>query len=179
MKITTAIIPSIAIAFTLASCDKPADQTPPGAPQASSEDASVKIMEARFSDTVPSEVSTIEEARTTPAKGKVTVKGTLLGRENIFADKAAIFIIGDPEKIEIEEGEAKPWIACCTPPETVKANTITVQFLDDSGNLVMKSAKGVKGLKELDEVVISGTMDESSTKEAPILNIEGISIIKK
>lgn len=179
MKIkTTAIISSIAVALALVSCDKQ-EKTDTAATSEQAANTGTAQMEARFTETAPTEYVLIEEARETPAKEKVTVKGTLLGRENIFAEKAALFIIGDPEKIEIEEGEEKPWIACCTPPEIVKVNTITVQFVDNDGNLIMETAKGVKGLKELDEVVISGVMDNSSTPDAPILNIETITIVKK
>lgn len=165
-----AIMLALSVSMAVVSCGEKKVETA-AVPPASSE------MEACFVAESPSGAVTIEEARKVEPKGKVTVKGTLLGREKIFADKAAIFIIGDPAKIEIEEHEGKPWSACCTPPEIIKANTLTVQFVDKNGKLVMLPAKGVKGLKELDEVIISGEMDASSTSEAPILNIEKIAII--
>lgn len=176
IKITT-IISSIAISISFISCDK-TDKTTAIDNNAASSEKSIPLIERSFISEPPSEFVNIGQARSIPAGKKVTVKGSLIGHENIFVDKAAMFIIGDPEKIEIEEDEAKPWTACCTPPEIIKANTLTVQFLDQDGNLIMQTAKGIKGLKELDTVIISGTMDSSSTPEAPLLNIEHISIVK-
>lgn len=173
MKTTTAIISALALGLALVSCDSKDKQS--AAPETATQTA---VMEARFTDAAPSEYVTIEEARETPAGEKVTVKGTLLGREEIFLNKAAMFIIGDPEKIEIEENEDKPWKACCTPPDVIKVNTLTVQFVDAGGKLIPATAKGVKGLKELDEVVIAGTMDPASTMDAPVLNVDTITIVK-
>ncbi len=89
-----------------------------------------------------------------------------------------MFLLGAPDKIEIEDHEEHAWSGCCTPQEVKNLHTMTVQFVDGEGNLIMETAKGVKGLKELDQVVISGKMDASSTPEAPVLNIEQISIVK-
>lgn len=175
----TAIIPAIALSMALVSCNKSEEPSSKDAAAQQQASPSVAVMEACFTETAPTEFVSIEEARKVPAKQKVAVKGTLLGRENIFLDNAAMFLIGDPSKIEIETGEEKPWIACCTPPEVIKTSTLTVQFVDDQGNVIRQSAKGVKGLKELDEVIISGEMDEASTPEAPILNIGKINIVKK
>lgn len=53
---------------------------------------------------------------------------------------------------------------------------MTVQFVDEQGQPIKHSAKGVNGLKEQDAVIITGTIDPHSTPEHPVLNIESIVI---
>ena len=68
------------------------------------------------------------------------------------------------------------WAAGTVPVEIRKNNTMTVQFVDEQGQPIKHSAKGVNGLKEQDTVIITGTIDPHSTPEHPVLNIESIVI---
>ena len=68
------------------------------------------------------------------------------------------------------------WSTGTVPVEIRKNNTMTVQFVDDQGQPIKHSAKGVNGLKERDAVIITGTIAPQSTPENPVLNIESIVI---
>ena len=109
---------------------------------------------------------------------KVTVKGAVLGEEPVFAENIASFTIGDPAQLLANMQEHGTWTADSVPVEIRRDNTMTVQFVDEQGNPIKQSAKGVNGLKERDAVIITGTIDPHSTSERPVLNIESIVIEK-
>ncbi|MEG2236923.1 MAG: hypothetical protein RRY13_04630 [Akkermansia sp.] len=174
-------LPLIALAITavtLSSCDNKnnlANTTPPG------QENSLAAMQARFAaDMVGVQLGKyipIRDARQIKPGEKATIKASLIGQDNIFEDDLAIFIIGDPAAIKVAPDKPIPWSDKETPPEVVKENTMRVQFVDAQGKPLHASAKGVKGLQELDNVIISGTMDEISTPDAPVLNIDKIIIV--
>lgn len=118
----------------------------------------------------------VSDARKTPPGEKVTVKGAVLGEEPAFAENIASFTIGDPAQLLANMKEHGSWTADTVPVEIRKNNTMTAQFVDEKGQPIKQSAKGVHGLKEYDAVIISGTIDPHSTPERPVLNIERIVI---
>ena len=120
----------------------------------------------------------VSEARKAAPGEKVTVKGAVLGEEPVFAENIASFTIGDPAQLLANMQEHGTWTADSVPVEIRRDNTMTVQFVDEQGNPIKQSAKGVNGLKERDAVIITGTIDPHSTSERPVLNIESIVIEK-
>ena len=106
------------------------------------------------------------------------MKGAFLGEEPVFAENIASFTIGDPAQLLANMQEHGTWTADSVPVEIRRDNTMTVQFVDEQGNPIKQSAKGVNGLKERDAVIITGTIDPHSTSERPVLNIESIVIEK-
>lgn len=120
----------------------------------------------------------VSDARKAAPGEKVTVKGAVLGEEPVFAENIASFTIGDPAQLLANMQEHGTWTADSVPVEIRKDNTMTVQFVDEQGNPIKQSAKGVNGLKERDAVIITGTIDPHSTPERPVLNIESIVIEK-
>ena len=107
---------------------------------------------------------------------KVTVKGAVIGDDPVFSKNIASFTIGDPAQLLVNMKEKGVWAAGTVPVEIRKNNTMTVQFVDEQGQPIKHSAKGVNGLKEQDAVIITGTIDPHSTPERPVLNIESIVI---
>lgn len=118
----------------------------------------------------------VSDARKASPGEKVTVKGAILGEEPVFAENMASFTIGDPAQLAANMQEHGSWTADNVPVEIRKDNTMTVRFVDEQGNPIKHSAKGVNGLKERDAVIITGTIDPHSTPERPVLNIESIVI---
>ena len=100
----------------------------------------------------------VSDARKAAPGDKVTVKGAVIGDDPVFSKNIASFTTGT------------------VPVEIRKNNTMTVQFVDEQGQPIKHSAKGVNGLKEQDAVIITGTIDPHSTPEHPVLNIESIVI---
>ena len=105
-----------------------------------------------------------------------TVKGAVIGDDPVFSKNIASFTIGDPAQLLVNMKEKGVWAAGTVPVEIRKNNTMTVQFVDEQGQPIKHSAKGVNGLKEQDAVIITGTIDPHSTPERPVLNIESIVI---
>ena len=116
----------------------------------------------------------VSDARKAAPGDKVTVKGAVIGDEPVFSKNIASFTIGDPAQLLTNMKERGVWSTGTVPVEIRKNNTMTVQFVDDQGQPIKHSAKGVNGLKERDAVIITGTIDPHSTPENPVLNIESI-----
>ena len=106
----------------------------------------------------------VSDARKAAPGDKVTVKGAVIGDDPVFSKNIASFTIGDPAQLLVNMKEKGVWAAG------------TVQFVDEQGQPIKHSAKGVNGLKEQDAVIITGTIDPHSTPEHPVLNIESIVI---
>ena len=110
----------------------------------------------------------VSDARKAAPGDKVTVKGAVIGDDPVFSKNIAQLLVNMKEK--------GVWAAGTVPVEIRKNNTMTVQFVDEQGQPIKHSAKGVNGLKEQDAVIITGTIDPHSTPERPVLNIESIVI---
>ena len=128
-------------------------------------------MAVRFAETL-----VVSDARKAAPGDKVTVKGAVIGDDPVFSKNIASFTIGDPAQLLVNMKEKGVWAAGTVPVEIRKNNTMTVQFVDEQGQPIKHSAKGVNGLKEQDAVIITGTIDPHSTPERPVLNIESIVI---
>ena len=116
----------------------------------------------------------VAAARALPAGEKVTLRARLIGAADIFAGQQAMIILGDPAYVKPNYAKPKPYLACCTPAELKAAHTITAQAVGEDGLPLPHSLKGLGGLKELDYVIISGSMAPESTPQAPLLNIHSI-----
>ena len=105
----------------------------------------------------------------------VTVRARLIGAADVFAEQQAMLILGDPAYVKPNYAKPKPHMACCTPAELKAAHTLTAQAVGEDGLPLPQTLKGLGGLKELDYVVITGSMAAESTPQAPLLNITTIS----
>jgi hypothetical protein len=96
--------------------------------------------------------------------------------KNPFVEGRAVFVLGDEKTIPRcgMDHCPTPWDACCTPVEIRAAGTVTVQVLDDAGNVVAQSAKGMNGLKELSKVTVAGTVAPNSSAEAFVVNAKSL-----
>jgi|TARA_B110000305_G_C19185644_1_gene514147 hypothetical protein len=159
------------IGFAQISCEKSAEPS-------ASVTTDPKI-EAVFLDAAPeAAVSILETRKNVEAGATITVSGRIAGAMEPFSGDYATFVLAD-ESLEtcerISSDACKtPWDACCVEPKTISASRITVQILGEDGRPVGQTLKDVRGLKELDSLIVTGTVAEGSSSENVILNATGI-----
>lgn len=164
---------AMALAFALVSCG---EEETKESTATSSEDT---FLTSVFLDSAPDGAVSVVEARKNITPGEtITVSGRVAGAKKPFADQYATLVLADDslETCERIPGDAceTPWDACCVEQDTIAASRITVQVVGEDGRPVGTSLKGVNGLKELDSLVVTGTVAEGSSEENLILNATGI-----
>ena len=180
MKSITILTAALAV-FFLTSCEKSETTTTSSVAEAMAPDPA---LEKYFTAEPMADAGAIHVLRETAKPGdEITLKGEVIGREKVFVEGRAAFILGDPEKLTScdkmpDDHCATPWDACCDSPELKKIGTASIQILGDDGRVVSGNIRGVKGLKELSEVTLKGTVDEASTKENLIVNATMIHVVE-
>lgn len=138
--------------------------------------------DAYFTDQPIADAKAIHTIRTTAKPGdEITISGKIMGREKVFVDGRASFLLGDPEKLtpcnEMPGDECEtPWDCCCDSKEAKLEGIASIQITDAEGRVLTGGLKGVKGLKELSAVSVSGTVDQSSTAENLVVNAQSIHV---
>lgn len=178
MKKTSLLLTAAAFAVSLLSACK--DSGDGGTPDASGTDAAVDpAISAVFVDTEPADAVIVSELRKTAKPGDtVTLVGKIAGAKTPFTEGFATAVVSDIalETCELIPGDEcpTPWDACCADPDHIKAVRLTIQVLGDDDRPVAQTLKGVNGLKELDPVVVTGTVAEGSNEENMIVNVSGL-----
>jgi hypothetical protein len=165
-------------ALTLVSCGKKesVDPVESAAPTAT--------FDSFFSAQPIAEPKAIHVARSTAKPGDdIVIYGLIMGREKVFVDGRASFLLGDREKLtpcnSIPGDECEtPWDACCDSKEAKLEGIASIQIVDAEGRVLSGGLKGVRGLKELSTVAVSGTVDRSSTPENLVVNAKVIHVTK-
>ncbi len=189
MKLTTILKTStLALITTLAlsSCgdDKKTTDTTTSSETTTDEkdEAQTISLDAFIMKDAPADTLDISAMRKTASPGDpVSFDGKIIGGKKVFVRNFAVMTVGDPKKLtscDLKGGDCEncgtPWDVCCDDPDEIKANIVTVQIADDNGKPVKTGLKGFNGLKELSEVVISGTVAKGSNKDNMIINATGI-----
>lgn len=129
-------------------------------------------------DEKPSGAIAVSDARGSAPGDEITVEGVIGGVLHPFTEGFAAFVIGDDALVYCNEMEddhcATPWDACCEDPELRKSSIASVEILDSEGLPIEISAQSMLALKELDKVVVTGTVSENSTPENLIIAVRGI-----
>ncbi len=111
---------------------------------------------------------------------KTVVKGQVGGKVQAINEDFALMVIADSALTFCDEMEddhcETPWDACCEDPDKIKTSRATLQILDETGAPIAATLRGLGGLKELDHISVTGTVDPSSTKENLLINASGIYI---
>lgn len=128
-------------------------------------------------------VSVVAAREKAKAGELIVVRGKIGGRMVSLVPKAAMAVLADEKAIapcnaNPADACTTPWDYCCESPEKMKASTATIQVRDEKGKVVRAPLRGLGDLKELSTVVISGTVDASSTKDALIVNATSIFVEK-
>ena len=107
----------------------------------------------------PTESTPVKAARQELENGQeATLVGIIGGSKEPFVDGLAAFTIVDPS-IPYCAGDddcPTPWDYCCT-QDQVRDGIATVKMVDDAGAPVAVDARELLGVKELSEVLVSGT----------------------
>jgi hypothetical protein len=117
----------------------------------------------------------VKEARETAKPGEeIVVTGRIAGAKHPFSGEYATLILADDSLRTCDRipGDTcpTPWDACCVESETIQASRLLVQLLGEDGLPIEASMKGVRGLKELEEITVVGSVDPASTSDNMILN---------
>lgn len=112
---------------------------------------------------------------------RIVVKGRIGGSKQPFVKERAVFtIVGRQLKAcnEIPGDSCKfPWDYCCDTREEILANSATVQVVDAKGAPLRTDMKGRWDLRELSEVIVTGTVQEIRGA-ALIVNAEHMHIVR-
>jgi hypothetical protein len=119
----------------------------------------------------------VVQARATAREGdQVVVRGRIGGRSDPMSHDVAVFIMMDPVLPSCRDrGDAcqKPWDYCCETPETITANSATVQLVDDANAPIAIDLTG-HGFEPLDEIVVVGTVAPRPTEAVLIIHARKI-----
>lgn len=140
-----------------------------------SENDSTAAPEASLTETLflkerPDDIVSVSELRAQPSpSSEVSVSGVIGGTLEPFVEGYAALVLADPSVMFCNENPddncATPWDACCEDPDILKAKRLSVQFVDADNQIRSTSLRGLGGLKELSEIVVTGTISEDSTHE--------------
>ncbi len=112
-----------------------------------------------------------------------TLSGVIGGTLEPFVDGYAAFILADSTLLfcnEMPDDHCDtPWDACCEDPEKLKANRVSVQFVDADNQVLNEGLKGIGGLKELSEVIVTGTLAMDSTPGNRIFLAQKLYLVEK
>ena len=67
-----------------------------------------------------------------------------------------------------------PWDACCEPPETIQANTATIQIVDADGKPLKTTLRGANGIEPLKEVTVVGKVKEAGGANTLVIDATGL-----
>jgi len=171
----TKLILAIA-ALALTACNKESTET------TATETTPDPAMENYFTDAeIPAgePISVIRE-KVQPGD-EISLGGLVMGREKVFVDGRASFILGDPTTLtpcnqKSDDGCPTPWDVCCDSKELKKAGIASIQIVGEDGRVLSGELRGIKGLKELSSVTVSGTVAPQSTPDALIVNATKIHV---
>jgi len=131
--------------------------------------------DAVFVDTEPEEAVSVVEARKSARPGDlIAVTGKIAGAMHPFTEGFATAILADQTlatcDLTNDDECPTPWDACCVEIPVIQSKRMLIQVLGDDGRPVTEGLAGVRGMKELDVLVVAGTVAEGSTTENLILN---------
>ncbi|MGP1272218.1 MAG: hypothetical protein ACTS22_02675 [Phycisphaerales bacterium] len=128
----------------------------------------------------PADGLAVSQAKAEAKEGdRVVVRGRIGGRKHPLTDGSPVFTVMDLEIPHCGQipGDScgTPWDYCCETPESVTANSATVQIVDAQDQPVSQGASE-GGLRPLDEVVVVGTV--APRPNADILTIRATGVYR-
>ena len=178
-KIAT-VMASVAVALGVMGC---ADNPGPSKTESPASAIPGRIAQVLGASVAASEARAIAEAKPTLAAGdKVTLKGKVMGTMHPFVEGRAAVLIGDESTLQScdlmpDNHCHSPWDACCEAPQALQAGTATIQVVDADGEVVKHGLKGVKGMRELSRMRVSGTVVSGGPEAPLVVNAEAIELL--
>lgn len=145
---------------------------------ARSDNATATNTAAWLLDAAPANAKPVVAAKADATEGQqIVVRGRIGGRKEPMTNDSAVFTIVDLEipycGQHSEHGCPTPWDYCCETPETMMANSATVQLVDGAG-AALDVDPIAAGLEPLDEVVVVGTVGPRPSKEVLTIRATGV-----
>jgi hypothetical protein len=125
----------------------------------------------------PADAKSVSAARKSAKKGDtVVIEAKVGGRAEPFVKNRAIVMVADRSLRSCDQipGDtcAKPWDYCCEPPESKRANMMTIQFVGADGKPLKVGAQGAGGLEPLRLVTFEGTVAEIDDKGNFVVHVK-------
>lgn len=167
----------IVTSFLLASCKEKAVTLTP----ITSKEPSAALAAVLASAPIGEPKSILLIRSSAKAGDEITVRGRIMGNDKPFVEGRAVFILGDPEVLtacnDVPGDKCEtPWDACCDSPEDKKRATATIQILGADGRVLKEAIEGVKGLKKLATVTVTGKVADGSSADLMLVNAMAIRV---
>lgn len=154
--------------IAMAGCSQSSTNDPAGT-ATSSVDGSIYVL-----DEEPVGAADVKAARADAKDAdEVVVLGKIGGSTNPWIEGNAAFTIVDLSLKSCADREGdncpKPWDYCCESGEDLKAGTVLVKVVDDSGETVPEDARKLLPVKELSTVVVRGKAQRDDSGNLVVL----------
>ncbi len=114
---------------------------------------------------------------------QVAFEARVGGRGEPFVDNRAVMVVIDPSLPSCKDRHGDvcpiPWDYCCEAPESLVANTATVQWVGDDGTPQPLSLKGQGGLAELAWITVVGEVTMKDDSGLFVVNAKGVFLEKQ
>lgn len=132
-------------------------------------------------DTAPDAAAKIADAKASAKEGDtIALHGRIGGRMEPITLASGLFVMVDPAVpacSDIPDDRCPtPWDYCCEPPESLAANSATVQLRDAEGRPIVL-ADG--DLSPLDKVIVVGTVAPRPNAQTLIVHATGVYVTPK
>lgn len=174
--IGTALLTAMLLSVTTG-CGR--QETRQSAQAAPAQDGAADLPSELFLADAPGDIVTVQQLKDSAAEGdEAVVRVVVGGRKSPFVAGRAVWTAVDaalPNSCT-RTGHAcpQPWDYCCTPPDTLAANMLTIRVLDDSGRPLAVNLAQSPTIKPMTTLVVRGTVADSPVAEALMLNATGI-----
>lgn len=117
----------------------------------------------------------VSAAKKTAREGdEVVIRGRIGGRRDPMSTDVAIFVMMDPAVPHCKVDACKaPWDYCCETPESITANSATVQLVGSTGKPLSVDLGG-QHIEPLAEIVVVGTVGPRPTPEVFVIHASGL-----
>lgn len=166
LRITTLATASLLL---LSACGetKPAAQHTPAAP------ASNWLLAA-----APEGAVSVTEAKSSAKEGEqIVLRGRVGGRKTALTDGSAVFTVMDLAIPHCGENPTDacptPWDYCCESPDTITANSATIQVIGADGQPITESP-ATHGVAALDELIVVGTVGPRASSSVLTVRATGV-----
>lgn len=148
----------------------------------STENAQNQAFSQLISQEKPANAVTVTALKKTAKVGdKVTFYGQIGGVPAPFVEGRAMMVVADHTQLKACAdtcgGCPTPWDFCCEPSDKRQAHTLTVQFLDDNGQLVRESFETLAGVKGNAIAYFTGLVAEGSTDTLMTVNLSELYVL--
>ncbi|MEM1165987.1 MAG: hypothetical protein AAGI30_06815 [Planctomycetota bacterium] len=126
----------------------------------------------------PADAQGVKDAKASAQEGEsIVLRGRIGGRLEPITAGSPVFTVMDLAVPHCNQKHGDvcttPWDYCCETPESLTANSATVQIVDASGRAVDESPDAA-GFAPLDEVIVVGTVAARPTPDVLTIRATGL-----